>query len=128
MNQTGFKHRRSWRRKFADALRGVWLGSRGEKSFVVHAICGVGVLVLAAILPGVSATDASVLVLCVAAVVTAELFNSAIERLAAAFHPEEHSDVGAALDIASGAVLACAMGAAIVGAIVLGPPLFDYLW
>lgn len=127
MDSADLKRRRTWGRKFSDAGRGVWLGSKGEASFRVHALCTVAVLVAAALLPGVSSTDWCLLILCIAGVCTAELFNSAVERLAAALHPDEHPAVGTALDIASGAVLVCSLGAATVGMIVLGPSLVEYL-
>jgi len=125
MNVLGPKKRRSWWRKFADAIRGVVWGVRGENSFVVHALCAIAVVILAASLPGVTRTDWCLLILCISAVMAAELFNSALERLAAAVHPDEHPQVGAALDIASGAVLVGALGAAVTGLMILGPPLLD---
>ena len=50
----------------------------------------------------------------------AELFNSAIERLAREVDREHNPNVGVALDIASGAVLVAAVGAAIVGSLIFG--------
>lgn len=60
-----------------------------------------------------------VLVLCVTMVIAAELFNSAIEHLARAITREEHPEIRDALDIASGAVLVAAIGASIVGLLVI---------
>lgn len=65
----------------------------------------------------------AVLALCVTMVLAAELFNSAIERLARQVTQQHALHVREALDMASGAVLVTAAGAAIVGLIVLGPPL-----
>lgn len=120
------KPRRSWRSKFADAFRGVRLGIVGQSSFVVHAVCAMAVVLAVAVLPGITSIDWCLLLLCMALVIAAELFNSALERLVAAVHPGHHPGVGTALDIASGAVLVCAIGAAIVGAVILGPPLVDW--
>jgi diacylglycerol kinase len=58
-------------------------------------------------------------------VLGAEAFNTALESLADAAVPEQHPLVGAAKDLAAGAVLVTAMGAAVVGLLVLGPHLWD---
>jgi diacylglycerol kinase len=105
---------RSWPDKFRDAFRGLWLAVRSERSFVVHLpmVAAVGVL---AFLLRVSLVEACLLGLCVAIVLAAELFNTALERLARAIDCEENDHLAAALDIASSAVLIAALGAAGVG-------------
>ena len=70
----------------------------------------------------------ALLVICIGLVFVAELCNSAIERLSRAVTIEYDSVVGDALDIASGAVLVASICAAVVGALVLAPELFDRLW
>ena len=62
----------------------------------------------------------NVLALAVAGVMAAELFNTALERLADAVDTEHNPTIGEALDIASAAVLVAALGAATVGSIVFG--------
>lgn len=52
-----------------------------------------------------------------------EAINTSIELLADALHPEQHPLVGRAKDAAAGAVLLAAVTAALVGVIVLLPPL-----
>ncbi len=59
------------------------------------------------------------LILCITIVFSAELFNSAIEHLARAITREENPEIRDALDIASGAVSVTALGAAVVGFVVL---------
>jgi diacylglycerol kinase len=106
---------RSWNAKFKDAFVGVTLGVRGQSSFRVHLLFAAAVIALGAILQ-VTRVEWRLLVLCIAAVLTAELFNSALERMAKAIDSRRNPELGAALDIASGAVLLAAAGAAIVGA------------
>ena len=69
---------------------------------------------------GISRTEWCLLILCIALVMTAELFNSALEQLAKAITKEEDPHVRNGLDIASGAVLVAAIGAAVIGLLVLG--------
>ncbi len=108
---------RSWPRKFRDAFCGIAIGVRGQASFGVHLVCAVGVLVAATLLRA-SLTEWCLLVLCITVVLSAEMFNSALEYLAKAIDRRENELLAAALDIASAAVLLAALGAAVVGAIV----------
>jgi len=108
---------RSWVRKFADAFRGLALGVRGQSSFFVHFFVAAAVVLAAAVLR-VDHVEWCLLLMCIAGVLTAEMFNSALERLARAITDELHPDVGAALDIGSAAVLVASIGAAVVGVIV----------
>jgi diacylglycerol kinase len=108
---------RSWRDKFSDAFRGLWAAVRSERSFAVHVPMAAAVLVVAVVLR-VSLVEACVLGLCVTIVIAAEVFNTAIERLAREITREEKPGIAAALEMASGAVLVTSIGAAGVGAAV----------
>jgi diacylglycerol kinase len=81
--------RRTWFAKFRDAFRGLALGIRGQSSFVVHTAAAISVAVLGAILQ-VSLVEACLLALAVAGVMAAELFNTALERLADAVDTAEY--------------------------------------
>lgn len=85
------------------------------------AVIGVGVLLQ------LSRLDWSALVLAMGLVWAAEALNTALESLADAVSPQEHPLVGRAKDAAAGAVLVCAIAAAAVGFLVLGPPLLGWL-
>lgn len=60
-------------------------------------------------------------ILAVVAVWTAEALNTAFEFLADVASPDFHPQVERAKDVAAGAVLIAALGAAAVGAFVFGP-------
>lgn len=111
---------RGWRAKFSDALRGIGLAFRGEKSFVVHIIAAMLVVTAAAVLQ-VTPTEWCLLLLCIASVFAAETFNSAIESLATAVTEDHNEDVGRSLDAAAGAVLLIAIGAVAVGVVIFLP-------
>ena len=113
-----YTHRPSWLRKFACAFRGIAVGIREQNSFYVHFPVTAAVLAAAWWLE-VSRTEWCLLLLCIAGVVTCELFNSAIEHLAKAITREENPHLRDALDAASGAVLVAAMAAAGVGCLTL---------
>lgn len=111
-----------WRNRFAFALRGVRVAVLGGEVFAGHAIAAVLVIALGWWLQ-VTQAEWLLLTVCITAVFAAELFNSAIEHLARAVTRDEHPEIRDALDIAAGAVLVVAIGAKVVGLVVLGPRL-----
>ncbi len=109
--------RRSWRHKFADAFRGVGTAiAHGNSFYVQFSIAGLVIVFAAAF--RVSSIEWCILLLCITMVLAAETFNSALESLARVVDENHNPLLGKALDMASGAVLVCAMGAAAVGLIV----------
>jgi diacylglycerol kinase len=104
--------------KFRSAASGFKLGAREQSSFAVHFAATVLVVLIAAGLR-VDWVRWCLLLACIALVLTAEMFNSALEHLAKAVDRAENSYIAVALDIASAAVLTAAVGAAVIGSIVL---------
>ncbi len=116
MNDDEFQPtRRTWYAKFRDAFLGIALGIRGQSSFRVHLVCAAAVIV-AGVALRLDRVAWCLVGLCIIAVLAAEMFNSALERMAKAIDRRRNPDLGAALDIASGAVLVVSLGAAAVGA------------
>jgi diacylglycerol kinase len=110
-------HRRSWRHKFHAAFRGIKWGVRGHSSFFVHFFFTVIVIAAAGVL-GCGVLEWCILLGCVGMVLTAELFNSALETLFRGLDEATKARVWPALDIAAGAVLLASIVAAIVGTII----------
>jgi diacylglycerol kinase len=75
----------------------------------------------------VTKTEWVLLVLSIGFVLTAEIFNSAIEVLTNLVSPEQNSKAGLTKDMAAGAVLISAITAAIVGLIIFVPKLLELL-
>lgn len=113
----GGKPRRSWRDKFLDAFRGLKLGVRGHSSFFVHFFFAALVLV-AGFVFRCDYLDWCILLGCIGMVLTAELFNSAIETLFHNLDAGTKERAKACLDIAAGAVLLASITALIIGSIV----------
>jgi len=111
------KPRRAWREKFRDALRGMKLGVRGHSSFFVHFFFTALVLA-AAIVFRCGLYDWCLLLGCIGLVLTAELFNSAIETLFHGLDEATKKRCHASLDIAAGAVLMASITATVVGGLV----------
>jgi diacylglycerol kinase len=113
------KRRRRWRDKFREATRGVKLGVRGHSSFFVHFFFA-ALAVAAGVVLECSLMQWCAVVGCIGLVMTAELFNSAIETL---FHGLDDATKGrlkGVLDITAGAVLVASATALIIGVLVFG--------
>ncbi len=112
-----------WRNRFRYALRGIAIGVRGEENFRFHLLAAAAVIAIAWLIE-CTRIEWLVLVLCITAVLAAELFNTAIEHLARAITTDDHREIRNALDTAAGAVLTVAIGAKIVWVVVLTSRLF----
>jgi len=118
--------RRTWSQKFRDAVRGVAIGVAGQSSFRIHLLFAV-LVTGAAIALRVSLLEWCLLLLCITAVLVAEMFNSALEWLAKAVSLEYDHQIGNALDIGSAGVLLAALGASVAGTLIFVYRLGTYL-
>ena len=118
---------RRWRDKFAEAWRGVKRGIRGHSSFFVHFFFAVLALATATVLQ-CTLWEWCLIILCIGLVLTAELFNSAIETLFHGLDAESKARIKGCLDIAAGAVLIASITAAMIGSLIFGPRLLGILW
>ena len=107
-------------RSFRYAFAGIVLLFREEHNAQIHATITV-LVVVAGVVLRVSPVEWAVLVICIGVVLAAEAFNSAIERIADYLTLERDDRIRDIKDLAAGAVLLCAIAAAIVGLIVFVP-------
>jgi diacylglycerol kinase (ATP) len=92
------------------ALWGIAHGLRSEYSLRVQAGAFLAALIALAVLRPAPVWWALVL-LASSSVLAAELFNTALERLADHLHPEIHPEIRIVKDCAAAAVLICSLGA-----------------
>jgi len=85
------------------------------------------VLVLAAAL-GVAIMEWAILLLCMVAVIVAEMLNTVVESIVDLITGQYHPLAKVAKDVAAGAVLVTAIGSAGIGLLVLGPHLWHALF
>ena len=102
------------------ALRGVRVVFVHEQSFRIQVLAAAVVVTFAAAF-GVTRNEWIVLLLLIAAVLSLELMNSIIERLADAFKPRIHPIVKDVKDIMAGTVLIVSLIAAIIGLAIFYP-------
>jgi diacylglycerol kinase (ATP) len=113
-------------RSFVYAGRGLSTMLASQHNAWIHAVASVAVIG-GGLWAGVGRLEWCALVLAIVAVWTAEALNTAFEFLCDVASPEFHPLVAKAKDVAAGAVLIAAAGAALVGLLVLGPHLLRAL-
>lgn len=113
-------------RGFGHAFRGAGHVLRTQRNAWVHA-CATLCTVALGLFLGLPAAHWALLVLAMAAVWTAEALNTALERLADAAVPGQHPLIRQAKDAAAAGVLIAAAASVIIGLLILGPPLVQYL-
>lgn len=107
---------------FRDAFRGVLHTLRTERNLRLDFLAAL-LVAAAGVWLAVTPVEWAILALAVSLVWLAEMLNTALENLADAAVPRYHPLVGVAKDVAAGAVLVSATGAAVVGLLILGPRL-----
>ena len=107
-------------RSFGYAWKGIQSCVGKEQNLSFHLIAAMAVII-AGIVLGITRTEWIMVVMCIGTVSAAELFNTAIEKLVDLVSPERHPVAGQVKDIAAGAVLICAVAAAIIGLIIFIP-------
>jgi diacylglycerol kinase len=108
---------------FKNARKGMRLTIKSEKNIRVHIFVAILVLIAAFCL-NFSMTKLCIIIMAIAAVISAEMLNSAIEfSLDAIFHNRYSRMVGMAKDIAAGAVMVVTISAVIIGVLLFAPPI-----
>ena len=113
-------------KSFQFAFEGWWYVIRTQHNAWIHATISFIVLGLGLWL-GLSAQDWAVIVLAMMAVWMAEFMNTALEALVDMATEEFHPLAKIAKDVAAAGVLVGAAGAALVGLLIMGPPLLQKL-
>ena len=107
-------------RSFVYAGRGIRTMVRSQHNAWIHA-AATAVVVGGGVAFGLGRLEWIALVLAIVSVWTAEALNTALELLCDVASPDFHPLVEKAKDVAAGAVLICAVGAAAVGVFVFVP-------
>lgn len=107
-------------KSFSYALTGIGSFILREPNAWVHCTAIIFVTI-AGLAFGITRTEWMTVIGCFASVLAAEAFNTAIERLVNLVSPEYHPIAGDVKDIAAGAVLICAIGAALIGILIFLP-------
>lgn len=114
-------------RSFQYAFSGCWHVLRTQPNAWIHGAISLGVIALAIWLrlPG---RDWAILILTMTVVWVAEFFNTAMEGLVDLASPDIDPRAKTVKDVTAAAVLVGAVGAILVGLLILGPPLQEQLF
>lgn len=109
-------------KSFRHALEGLAFVMRTQRNAWIHAAAAI-VVALAGFAAGLTLQEWLWIILAIALVWIAEVFNTAFEHLCDVVQPDFHASVKAAKDVAAGAVLLAACAAVLIGALVFWPHL-----
>jgi undecaprenol kinase len=116
-----------WLMNFSKFLRSFVIGGLGlahavrtEQNMKLHCLIALGVIV-AGFVFAIAAWEWVLIVLCIGLVISAECFNTAMERLADRVSQDVHPLIKQAKDCSSAAVLVLALTAAVIGGVVFVP-------
>ncbi|MCF7973375.1 MAG: diacylglycerol kinase family protein [Phycisphaerae bacterium] len=113
-------------RSFRFAMHGLRMMLQSQHNAWLHATATV-LVITGGIVCHINHDDWCWIVLAVISVWTAEALNTALEFIADVASPEFHPLVKSAKDVAAAAVMLSALGALIIGLLVLGPPLWQLI-
>jgi diacylglycerol kinase len=111
-------HLNSMLQTFKHAIAGIIWAFKKERNLKIHAVAAVLVCLLGLYFE-VTNYEWIVLLLCIGLVISAELFNTAIEKTLDLLHPQIDTKVKIIKDISAGAVFVLSIVAVIVGFVVL---------
>ncbi len=109
-----------WIKSANFAIEGILHSAKTERHLRYHLYAAASVILLSYII-GVSRQDFLILAIVTILVLLAELLNTSIEAVTDLLSPEKSEKARVAKDVAAGAVLITALGAAIVGYIIIMP-------
>lgn len=105
------------------SIRGIWMAFRYEHNMIFHLAAAVAVVVVNSLLK-VNRTEWLITLILIGLAWMAEIFNTAIEKLADRVTREQDPLIGQVKDLASGAVLVICCFAVVCAAIIYLPYLF----
>lgn len=108
---------------FKYAIQGILSSFKTERNMKIHIFIMILVIIAGFILK-INKYEWIACILCFAIVISGELFNTAIETVVDMVMPYKNDKAKIAKDIAAGAVLTLAIGAAVIVVIIFVPKIF----
>jgi diacylglycerol kinase (ATP) len=111
---------------FRFAFAGWWYVVRTQRNAWIHAVVSLTVIVMGLWLQ-LGPHDWAVIILAIGMVWTSEFINTALEAVVDLASPQQHYLARVGKDVGAAAVLIAAVSSAIIGLLILGPPLWERL-
>lgn len=106
-------------KSFLHAFRGVFMMIKTERNFQIE-LLAFSVNLFLIFYFKLNNTDAALVIIASFAVLSAEIFNTAIEKICDIIQPDFDKRIGFIKDIAAGAVILTAIASVVVGILVYG--------
>lgn len=116
----------SFWRSFRFAGQGIAHVARTQRNFRIHLIVAAFALALSGLV-GLNWLEWAAIVTLIVVVLTVEMLNTVVEAIVDLVTQEFHPLAKVAKDVAAGAVFVAAIGASVVGLLVIGPHLLARL-
>jgi diacylglycerol kinase (ATP) len=113
-------------RSFRYAFAGWWYVIRTQKNAWIHAVVSIAVIITGLWLR-LAPHDWAVIILAIGMVWTSEFINTALEAVVDLASPQQHYLARVGKDVGAAAVLIAAISSAIIGLLILGPPIWERL-
>ncbi len=113
---------RKWIQSANNAIEGILHAVKTQRHMRYHFFASIAVLI-ASFMLGISWSDFAILVILTVVVISVEMINTAIETITDILFKEYDKKAKEIKDIAAGAVLITAIGAAVIGYIILFEPI-----
>ena len=111
---------------FRYAFNGWWYVLKTQRNAWIHALATLAAILLSVWLQ-ISRIEWALIFFAIALVWMAEFLNTALEAVVDLASPEDNPLAKVGKDVGAAAVLIAAVGAALIGLLVLGPPLWAQL-
>jgi len=114
------KKRAEWRQTLVDAERGMTYGVRRDSTFFVHFFIG-SIVLMAALVLGISYLEWGILVLAMTVVLTAEMFNQILKAIWNSIGHQLPDETNQTLRIGTAGVFVAILGAGVTVLLILVP-------
>ncbi len=118
---------RKWIQSANNAIEGILFATKTQRHMRYHFFAAIFILIIAFIL-GLSWSKFAILIILSIIVLSVEMLNTAIEAIIDILFREYDTKAKEIKDIAAGAVLITALGAAIIGYLILFKPFEDFFY
>jgi diacylglycerol kinase (ATP) len=109
---------------FQYALNGIRLMFKSGPNFIIQLLIAI-ITICAGFYFQIRPSEWTIILICIAGVLSAEIFNTAIEKMVDHLSPEQNKYAGEIKDLAAGAVLLFSIITAIIGIIIFYPYLMN---
>ncbi|MEJ2560322.1 MAG: diacylglycerol kinase family protein [Anaerolineae bacterium] len=120
-------HHSNFLTSFKYAFAGLWYVFRTQRNARIHLLVAT-IIVAVGLWLGLNRTEWAIIALTIGMVLAAEAFNTVAEAVVDLAAAEYHPLAKVAKDVAAGAVVLMVIAAVVVGALILGPPLWRVLF